>query len=77
MNIRYNIQKSKELMDKVKYMQFECDRMQKISQYIANNANSLEIPQVEFLLSWLGHTNETAEEIITMLENGEDDENAE
>lgn len=71
MNISYNNQKAKELADKVEYMQFECDRMQKISQYIANNAGSLEIQQVDFLMSWLGHSNKTAEEIITMLENAE------
>lgn len=71
MNIAYNNQKARELADKVEYMQFEYDRMQKISQYIANNADSLEIQQVDFLMSWLGHSNKTAEEIITMLENAE------
>ena len=71
MNISYNIQKAKELADKVEYMQFECDRMQKISQYIANNAYSLDIREVDFLMSWLGHSNKTAEEIIAMLENAE------
>lgn len=71
MNISYNIQKAKELADKVEYMQFECDRMQKISQYIANNACSLDIQEVDFLMSWLGHSNKTAEEIIAMLENAE------
>jgi hypothetical protein len=71
MNISYNIQKAKELTDKVDYMRFECDRMQKISQYIANNACSLDIPEVDFLLSWLRHSNKTAEEIIAMLENAE------
>ena len=64
MNISYNIQKAKELADKVDYMRFECDRMQKISQYIANNAYSLDIREVDFLMSWLGHSNKTAEEII-------------
>lgn len=71
MNISYNTQKAKELADKVEHMQFECNRMQKISQYIANNACSLDIREVDFLMSWLGHSNKTAEEIIAMLENAE------
>lgn len=75
MNVDYNIQKAKELADKADYLEFEYIRTQEISEYITTHSNSLEIYDIDFLVSWLGHSNFSADEIIDMLyeekENGE------
>ena len=74
-NPAFNRQRAKELSEKVDYLKFQYIRMQEISEYIALNAETLSIDDVDFLTSWLNHSNFSAEEIISMLyeeeKNGE------
>lgn len=74
-NPAFNRQRAKELSEKADYLEFQYIRMQEISEYIAVNAGTLSSDDVDFLLSWLNHSNFNAEEIISMLseneENGE------
>jgi hypothetical protein len=50
-------------------------RIKIIAKYIDTNSDTLSSDDVDFLLSWLDHSNYTAGEIISML--SEDEENAE
>lgn len=74
-NPTFNRQRAKELSEKADYLKFQYIRMQEISEYIALNAETLSIDDVDFLTSWLNHSNFNAEEIISMLyeeeKNGE------
>lgn len=71
MNIAYSRQMAKDLMQKAEYKRFECVRMEKIARYIEENANNLKRTDVDFLLSWLNHSNYTAEKIIAMFSEDE------
>ena len=74
MNPAFNRQRARELSEKADYLKFQYIRAREISEYIAINAESLSSDDVDFLLSWLNHSNFNAEEIISMLyeeeENG-------
>lgn len=74
-NPAFNRQRAKELSEKADYLKFQYIRMQEISEYIALNAETLSINDVDFLTSWLNHSNFSAEENISMLyeeeKNGE------
>lgn len=74
-NPAFNRQRAKELTEKADYLEFQYMRIKIISKYIDTNSDTLSMEEVDFLLSWLDHSNYTAGEIISILyeeeENGE------
>lgn len=74
-NPAFNRQRARELSEKANDFEFQYIRARELSEYIEVNAESLSSDDVDFLLSWLNHSNFDAEEIISMLyeeeENGE------
>lgn len=73
--MNYNELKAKELSEKADYYEFEYIRAKELSEYIEAHSDTLTMEKVDFLLSWMNHSKFTADEILMMLyeeeENGE------
>ena len=71
--MNYNESKAKELSDKADYYEFEYIRAKELSEYIKTHSDTLTMKEVDFLLSWMNHSNFTADEIILMLYEDEEE----